>query len=431
MKKILNNILILFSITTFLVSCEQEDYTVLNTDANTTVSLDVSEVVLLPENVDQNALTVSWSDPDYGYNAGAVYQITFTNGDQATTVSAGTDLSKVFETTELNKMLLGIGLVGETPTQVDVTVTIVLSAYKQIVSNTSTFTATIYEDKLDLSTEWGVVGSGTPNGWDGPDVPFFTTSDANVLVAYPTLTDGEIKFRTNNSWDLNYGDTGLDGALEEGGDNIPVTAGMYKILMNISTLTYTMEPFTWGLVGDATENSWDGPDMPLTYDSYSDTWKAIVTLGDGEWKFRLNNDWSVNYGDTGLDGVLEAGGDNIPVTAGNYFIVFDAIGATYTIEPIDIWGLVGDSVTNGWDGPNPRLTLDYSQDDVWYINNVTMTDGEFKFRTNDSWDVNYGDTGLDGSLEAGGDNIPVTAGNYNIILDFSNPDAPTYTLTAQ
>jgi len=60
-----------------------------------------------------------------------------------------------------------------------------------------------------------------------------------------------------------------------------------------------------------------------------------------------------------------------------------------------------------------------------------MTDGEFKFRTNDSWDVNYGDTGLDWSLEAGGDNIPVTAGNYNIILDFSNPDAPTYTLTAQ
>ena len=431
MKKILNNILILFSITTFLVGCEQEDYTVLSTDANTTVSLDVSEVVLLPENVDQNALTVSWTDPDYGYNAGAVYQVTFTNGDQATTVSAGTDLSKVFETTQLNKLLLGIGLLGDTPTPVDVKVTIVLSAYKQIVSNTSTFTATIYEDKLDLSTEWGVVGSGTPNGWDGPDVPFFTTSDANVFVAYPTLTDGEIKFRTNNSWDLNYGDTGLDGALEEGGDNIPVTAGMYKILMNIATLTYTMEPFTWGLVGDATENSWDGPDMPLTYDSYSDTWKAIVTLGDGEWKFRLNNDWGVNYGDTGNDGNLEDGGDNIPVTAGNYLIIFDANGLTYTIEPIDIWGLVGDAAPNGWDGPNARLTLDYNQDDVWYINNVTLGDGEFKFRTNDSWDVNYGDTGNDGVLEAGGDNIPVTAGTYNITLEFSNPDAPTYTITAK
>ena len=430
MKKILNNILILFSITTFLVSCEQEDYTVLNSEANTVVSLDVSEVILLPENVDQDALKVSWTDPDYGYNAGAVYQVTLTNGDQSNTTSVGTDLSKIFETTELNKMLLGIGLVGETPTPVDVTVTIVLSAYKQIISNTSTFTATIYEDKLDLSTEWGVVGSGTPNGWDGPDVPFYTTSDANVLVAYPTLTDGEIKFRTNNTWDVNYGDTGLDGALDAGGDNIPVTAGMYKILMNISTFTYTMEPFTWGLVGDATENSWDGPDMPLTYDSYSDTWKAIVTLGDGEWKFRLNNDWSVNYGDTGNDGSLEAGGDNIPVGAGNYLIVFDANDLTYTIEPIDIWGLVGDAAPNGWDGPNARLTLDYNQDDVWYINNITLGDGEFKFRTNDSWDVNYGDTGNDGVLEPGGDNIPVTAGTYNITLEFSNPDAPTYTITA-
>ncbi|MFD1294522.1 SusE domain-containing protein [Lutibacter holmesii] len=431
MKKILNNILILFSITTFLVGCEQEDYTVLSDDANTVVSLDVSEVVLVPENADQNALTVSWTDPDFGYNAGVVYQVTFTNIDQETTVSAGTDLSKAFETTQLNKMLLGIGLAGDTPTPVDVKVTIVLSAYKQIVSNTSTFTATIYEDKLDLSTEWGVVGSATPNGWDGPDVPFFTTSESNVLVAYPTLTDGEIKFRTNNSWVVNYGDTGLDGALDSGGDNIPVSAGMYKILMNVSTLTYTIEPFTWGLVGDATENSWDGPDMPLTYDSYSDTWKAIVTLGTGEWKFRLNNDWSVNYGDTGLDGALESGGDNIPVTAGNYLVIFDANAATYTIEPIDIWGIVGDAAPNGWDGPNARLSLDYSQEDVWYINNIAMGDGEFKFRTNDSWDVNLGDTGLDGVLEAGGDNIPVTAGTYNITLEFSNPDAPTYTITAQ
>ncbi|MBE0424751.1 MAG: SusF/SusE family outer membrane protein, partial [Lutibacter sp.] len=92
---------------------------------------------------------------------------------------------------------------------------------------------------------------------------------------------------------------------------------------NSSALTYTIEAYTWGLVGDATTNGWDGPDMPMAYDSFSDTWKAIVTLKTGEMKFRFNNDWGLNYGDTGADGTLENGGANIAVTAGNYLVVLD------------------------------------------------------------------------------------------------------------
>lgn len=282
---------------------------------------------------------------------------------------------------------------------------------------------------LDLSTNWGIVGSAAENGWDGPDMPFYTTDDANVIVAYVTLADGEMKFRTDNAWTLNYGDDGNDGTLEQDGANIPVSAGTYKILFNISDFTYTIEPFTWGLVGDATTNSWDGPDMPLTYDSYSNTWKAIVTLGDGEFKIRLNNDWGVNYGDDGVDGTLEAGGANIAVSAGNYLVTFDEAALEYTIESIDIWGLVGSAAPNGWDGPNERFTRDFSLTDVWVLNGVTLIDGEIKFRTNDSWDVNFGDTGNDGTLEAGGDNIAVSAGTYDIVLDFSDPDNPVYTIT--
>ena len=61
---------------------------------------------------------------------------------------------------------------------------------------------------------------------------------------------------------------------------------------------------------------------------------------------------------------------------------------------------------------------------------VDLTAEEIKFRANDGWDWNYGDTGADGSLENGGDNIPVpAAGNYTVVLDLSNPRAYTYTLT--
>ena len=421
----------LFTATTLLVACDSQDLTVLDATASTTVSLSASDVVLDLNNAGQDVLTVNWTEPNYGFSAGPNYQIILTvaNSDPKI-INVGNTISKAFESVELNKILLGLGLNAGEATDVTVQVKAILSATNEITSNATTLTATTYADKLDLSTIWGVVGSATTNSWDGPDMPFFTTSDPNVIVAYVTLADGEIKFRTNNAWDLNYGDNGVDGTLDQDGANIAVTAGTYKIELNTSLLTYTMEAYAWGLVGDATTNSWDGPDMPMSYDSYSDTWKAVVTLGDGEMKFRFNNDWTLNYGDDGADGTLETGGANIAVTAGNYLVTLDLNNLVYTIEPIDIWGLVGDAAPNSWDGPNERFTPDFGTDGIWYLNGVTLTDGEIKFRTNDSWDVNYGDTGNDGSLEAGGDNIPVTAGTYDIVLDFSDPNAPTYTITA-
>jgi len=429
MKKYIKNILLLFTATIFIVSCDERELTVLDPATSTTASLSTNEVVLNKDLLDENALITNWTVPDPGYEAATTYEVIITYGELFKSFNVGDNYSKEFTNDQLNKVLIGLGVEPELPTIVDVHVNIVLSAYKSIPSNTVQLTATAYSDSFDLSTEWGVVGSAAVNGWDGPDMPFFLTSDPNVLVAYVTLITGEMKFRTNNSWDLNYGDNGNDGTLDEGGDNIPVTAGTYKILFNISDFTYTKELYTWGLVGDATPNSWDGPDMPLAYDSYSDTWKAIVTLGTGEFKFRLNNTWDVDYGDDGNDGTLEPGGANIPVSAGTYEVIMNLKDLEYTIEAINLWGLVGDATPNGWDGPDTKFSRDYSQDGLWILNGMTLTDGNFKFRANDAWDVNYGDDGNDGSLEDGGADIPVTAGTYDFVLDFSDPDAPTYTKT--
>ncbi len=431
MKNIFKNILLLFTATTLLVACDSENLTVLDPTASTTVSLSASDVVLDINNAGQDVLTINWTTPNYGFDAGPDYQVILTYADSAPKIiNVGNTLSKSFESVELNKILLGLGLKAGEAGSVSVEVKAVLSATSEIMSDATTLTATTYADKLDLSTIWGVVGSGY-NDWGAtPDAPFYTTSEPNVIVSYVTLIDGEIKFRTNNAWDLNYGDDGADGTLDQNGANIAVTAGTYKITIDTSALTYSMEEYSWGIVGDATTNGWDGPDMPMAYDSYSDTWKAVVTLGDGEMKFRFNNDWSLNYGDDGADGTLEGGGANIAVNAGNYLVTLDLNNLVYAIEPLDIWGLVGSAAPNGWDGPNVRFTPDFGTDGVWYLNGVTLTDGEIKFRTNDSWDVNFGDTGNDGTLEAGGDNIPVSAGTYNIVLDFSDPNAPTYTITA-
>jgi hypothetical protein len=430
MKKLINNLLILVSISLFFVSCDKEDLTLYNSSATTTLSLSATEVILDKNNAGQDVLTLNWSKPDYGFDAGASYSIILSANGKENTISAGTNLSKSFETVELNKILQGLDFKGGVKNTASIKIQATLSETTKITSNSVDLDATAYEDKLDLSTSWGVVGSATTNGWNGPDMPFYKTSTSNVFVAYVDLSVGEIKFRENNDWANNYGDDGADGTLEAGGANIAIsTAGTYKITFDLTNLNYTVETYSWGLVGSATTNGWNGPDMNLTYDSYSDTWKAIVTLVDGEMKVRQNNDWAVNYGDDGANGSLEPGGANIAVTAGNYLVTVNINSLEYTIEPINIWGVVGSAAPNGWNGPDARFTLDYSKDDVWIINNITLTNGDIKFRTNDAWDVNYGDDGADGTLEAGGANITVTAGTYDIKLDFSDTNAPTYTLT--
>ncbi|WP_257018434.1 RagB/SusD family nutrient uptake outer membrane protein [Winogradskyella pacifica] len=93
---------------------------------------------------------------------------------------------------------------------------------------------------LGAITDWGIVGDGTPNGWDGPDTEMFEIA-TNKFALYTELTDGFLKFRFNEDWGNNYGDTGADGTLEAAGDNIPVTAGEYYITFDLDNLTYTIE----------------------------------------------------------------------------------------------------------------------------------------------------------------------------------------------
>ena len=430
MKKIIYKLTYLTALFAFIFSCDDVERVYYNDAAETVLSLSDDNLVLNEENAANEILTLTWTEPDFGFSAAALYsvQIDVQGGDFSNPqiISVGGAFDKTFTVEELNAKLLSLSMVPNEEGVASFRIKATLSDYQEIYSNTVNISVTPYSSLLDLSTSLGVVGSATPGGWGNEnilDLPFYTTATTNVYVAYVTLRNGEIKFRNNNDWSENWGDDGADGTLDSYGANIAVSAGTYKIEVNFSSMTYTMEEYSWGIVGSATTNGWGGPDMMFHYNSFQDDWRAVVTLGDGEVKFRFNNDWAINYGDDGADGTMEANGANIAVSAGHYLVTMNLNTQSYTMEEMDVWGLVGSATANGWDGPNDKFMPDFGiNEGYYYLTGAILADGEIKVRQNDAWGVNYGDDGNDGTLELNGANIPVSAGTYNITLNLAaNP----------
>ena len=430
MKKIIYKLTYLTALFTFIYSCDDVERVYYNDAAETVLSLSDDNLILNEENAANEILTLTWTEPDFGFSAAALYsvQIDVQGGDFSNPqiISVGGVFDKTFTVEELNAKLLSLSMVPNEEGVASFRIKATLSEYQEIYSNTVNISVTPYSSLLDLSTSLGVVGSATPGGWGNEnilDLPFYATATTDVYVAYVTLRNGEIKFRNNNDWSENWGDDGADGTLDSYGANIAVSAGTYKIEVNFSSMTYTMEEYSWGIVGSATTNGWGGPDMMFHYNSFQDDWRTVVTLGDGEVKFRFNNDWAINYGDDGADGTMEANGANIAVSAGHYLVTMNLNTQSYTMEEMDVWGLVGSATANGWDGPNDKFMPDFGiNEGYYYLTGAVLADGEIKVRQNDAWGVNYGDDGNDGTLELNGANIPVSAGTYNITLNLAaNP----------
>jgi CubicO group peptidase (beta-lactamase class C family) len=95
-----------------------------------------------------------------------------------------------------------------------------------------------------------------------------------------------------------------------------------EIANNMATLAIGKKIPTpkWAIIGSATPNNW-GSDQPMTYDETNKTWKITLDLKAGEFKFRANNNWNINLGNTKGDGVLKRNGNNLKVDAkGNYTV---------------------------------------------------------------------------------------------------------------
>ncbi len=178
-----------------------------------------------------------------------------------------------------------------------------------------------------VATVWGLIGDGTPNGWNDETALTYSPTQ-RVWQGAMHLTAASMKFRANHDWGLNYGSDKADGTLGAGAANIPVSLEAdYSITLDLSKPNaYTYSANRWGLIGDATPGGWN-TDTNLTWDAAAKVFKVTLNLTVGAIKFRANDDWAVNWGGLNLN-ALSQGGDNIPVTvAGSYTVTFDVLKA--------------------------------------------------------------------------------------------------------
>ena len=169
--------------------------------------------------------------------------------------------------------------------------------------------------------------AGDANGWKQIDV--LNSDDGVKFKGYMYLNQKGFKFCTQPNWDgTNYG-----GAFfGESEDNIMMTqeAGFYQVDVDLSAKTYTLTPYTIGIIGSATPKGWDG-DTEMTYNPEERCWELKnVELTDGEMKFRHTNDWNLNWGGP-LDALVHDG-DNIAVAAGTYDIKLEVNWAEGTAK---------------------------------------------------------------------------------------------------
>ena len=310
----------------------------------------------------------------------------------------------------------------------------------------------------------GVIGDATPTGWDA-DTDMQFNADKQRFYVDITLIDGTIKFRADDAWDVNWG--GADGVLASGADNIPVTAGDYRVYVNLNdpakptyelnakmygkdeptsgTTTPEPEPEPtptvqgWGLVGEY--NSWGGtPDIMLASDGTYLVAKGVEL--SGQVKFRKDGGWDVNFGAPGdvepveiavnTELELAAGGKNFTIAAGTYDVYLDDAnakawfindgsypGGGAALEMSE-WGLIGSlAACNNWSANIPL----YVSGDYAVAKGVVFAAGDqFKFRKGETWGtelVYEGTVSADSeyACKAGSGNSTIAeAGTYDVYL---------------
>lgn len=184
----------------------------------------------------------------------------------------------------------------------------------------------------------GIIGSATANDWNASTPMNLVTGEQNDWILTTYLKVGELKFRANDAWDVDWGaSTFPTGIAELKGPNLQIPeSGYYTIRFNDFTRLYTFtkeNPVSYnsvGIVGSGTPGEWDNS-TPMQKGEDGHTWTLKnFELTAGAVKFRVDNSWEINWGGNEFPfGTATLNGGDIFVVPGFYDISFNDFTLEY------------------------------------------------------------------------------------------------------
>ena len=277
-----------------------------------------------------------------------------------------------------------------------------------------------------------MLGEVNGNEW-GPTKPVWMNKVSDGVYQLKVTTEKDknyFKFYEGSKWDktgnwdvINKGVMGCEkdgcedasGTIYYTGDSwgTPQTMviagkGTWIVTLDMNNLSYSVGKPILYMAGDA--NGWKQIDVLNSNDGVHFT--GYMYLNQNGFKFCSQPNWDgTNYG-AGFDTAPDAGNIVIAEEAGFYQVDVDLSAKTNTLTPFTI-GIIGNATPKGWDGDT---NMKYNPEErCWELKDVTLSDGEMKFRHTNDWNLNWG-----GPLDAlvhDGDNIAVAAGTYDIKLE--------------
>lgn len=384
-----------------------------------------ADITISKDNASAQFPDISWEKANYGQGAVVNYTVTLTNNaNQKSAVIGETGDAKLsFTNAEMNAILASLGAY---PGQAyDFTVSLKSAAFDALqneASNTVSFKATPYDPNVaDIDWPFAYVAVGYPN-WDFTKA--YVIGDPDGDGTY----QGYVQFDEAATYAIVDGND-VSKVLAQGQEVTDEGKGFIEITMAADgTASQSWACNKWGVIGDATSGGWSDDTM-MEYDKDTRLWTVITSMTDKEFKFRANNDWTINYGGDGVTGDgLAPGGANIKVPKESAYIVTlnltNAGKYTYTMEETTI-ELSSAFMTlpgsyQGW-GPEADNVYKVTSEarDFKYSGAYYFAEGtEFKFYDAGSWigivgDFTWNDTHTKADFVIGdGANIVIPESAY-------------------
>jgi len=214
------------------------------------------------------------------------------------------------------------------------------------------------EPEVPAHTGWGLIG-----GFNGWAADLALTAEGNYFVVKGAELEGELKFRKDADWGVNFGlaegaafAANAEIALAQDGGNINVAKGTYDVYLDeanakawfITDGSYpgggaAPEESEWGLIGSlAACNNWTN-NVKLYVDGDYSVAKGVVFAANDQFKFRKGEAWGVELTyegaitiDAKLDLIDGTGGkQNSSITTGGTYDVYLAndLSCYYVMTP--------------------------------------------------------------------------------------------------